>query len=331
MSEFQEGLWVEKYRPKTLNDLVLPERYKKDFGRIIEKGSLPNLLFYGPPGGGKTTLARVLCSKHGVLMNRKDNMLLANGSARKTRGIKFVDDVIEPFLKHPPAGGDKYKVVFIDEADKLTPDGYDSFRGVIEKYQVAYGRFIWTCNYVSKIPSPVQSRFTPYVFQQIPRDFALDYCRHILESEKIEFIDKDINFIINGLYPDIRRIVNILQKCSWEGKLDVDEEAVVTHEKKVLAGVVEIISLIEKGESNKIGKVVNGIIELLAAHSYELEYRSIYEELFFMKKIPAPAKIIVNEYANTHQGCLIPHQHFMSMIFKINRSLQSYRKAMMTK
>ena len=328
MSEFQEGLWVEKYRPKTLKDLVLPERYKKDFGRIIEKGSLPNLLFYGPPGGGKTTLARVLCSKQGVLMNRKDNMLLANGSARKTRGIKFVDDVIEPFLKHPPAGGDKYKVVFIDEADKLTPDGYDSFRGIIEKYQVAYGRFIWTCNYVSKILSPVQSRFTPYVFQQIPRDFALDYCRHILESEKVEYTNQDINFIINGLYPDIRRIVNILQKCSWEGKLDVDEEAVVTHEKKVLAGVVEIISLIEKGDGPKIGKVVNGIIELLAAHSYELEYRNIYEELFFMKKIPAPAKIIVNEYANTHQGCLIPHQHFLSMVFKINKALQDYRKAM---
>ena len=176
--------------------------------------------------------------------------------------------------------------------------------------------------------SPVQSRFTPYVFQQIPRDFALDYCRHILESEKVEYTNQDINFIINGLYPDIRRIVNILQKCSWEGKLDVDEEAVVTHEKKVLAGVVEIISLIEKGDGPKIGKVVNGIIELLAAHSYELEYRNIYEELFFMKKIPAPAKIIVNEYANTHQGCLIPHQHFLSMVFKINKALQDYRKAM---
>ena len=112
MSELLDSLWIEKYRPTTLDDLVLPEQYKFDFKKMIEKVSIPNLLFSGPQGGGKTTLAKVLCSKNGVLFNRKDNMLMANGSAKKTRSINFVDSVVEPFLKYPPSG-DKYKIVFI--------------------------------------------------------------------------------------------------------------------------------------------------------------------------------------------------------------------------
>ncbi len=327
MSEVLDSMWVEKYRPKKLSELSLPERYTQDFKRMIERGSLPNnLLFTGPPGGGKTTLALILCSKQGVLFNKKDNLLMANGSSKKGRSINFVDQVVEPFLKHPPAG-DKYKVVFMDEADNITGDSYDSWRGIIEKYHKAYGRFIWTGNYISKIPDPVQSRFTPYIFQQIPKDFVLDYCQSILKNEEVEYIDKDINFIINQLYPDVRKIVTTMAKCSLEGTLKVSEKDVITSERIAIAHIIEVITLIENDQPARIGKEIKALSDILA--QADLEYYRMYNELFFMDKIPAPAKIMINRYSVDHQSCLSPQMHFMAMVFDIIKTLRDFKLARM--
>ena len=321
MSDLLDSMWVEKFRPKKLEDMVLPEKYHQDFKRIIETQNLPNLLFSGPPGGGKTTLARMLCSENGVLSNPKDNLLTANGSAKKTRGIGFVDDVIEPFLKHPPAR-DKFKIVFIDEADKLTSDGYDSLRAIIEKYQIAYGRFIFTCNYLSRIPDPVQSRFMSYTFSQIPKDFIIKYCCRILEFEKVSYENQNIKLVVDNLYPDVRRIVNVLQRNSVNGILTVDEKAIITTEKKIISFILQTISFLEKGQYSKIGGPVEAIIQILSEQ--DIEYRNIYTDLFFLDKIPIPAKIVINKYTNSHQNSLVPHMHFMAMIFEVIKTLKEY-------
>lgn len=327
--EIANTVWVEKYRPKKLDELVLPESHKLDFLKYIERNTIPNLLFYGPPGGGKTTLAKILCSKDGVMQKKTDNLLFVNGSAQSTRKIGYVESVIEPFLRYPPAGNDQVKVVLIDEADNMTPDAYRSLRGIIEKFLESYGRFVFTCNYVSRIPGPVQSRFTQYKFQQIPKEFVLNHCKKILSTEIIEHIDKDIQFIIDNLYPDVRQIVAALEQCSLQGKLTVSEDAVRTKEKKMIAMIFQIIGFIEKGENSKIGRVVADLIEELKDEDFE--YRTLYESLFFKDKFPMPAKIVVNKYSNSHQNALVPSMHFMAMVFEMIKTLQDYRKAVMGK
>lgn len=320
-----DSLWVEKYRPKKLENVVLPEDYKFEFKKCIEKNEIGNLLFFGDPGGGKSCTARIFCSKYGVIFNRDDNVLEINGSAKETRNINFVNDVVEPFLKTPPAGRDKYKIVFIDEFDQVTDAAFNALRGIIEKYQVVGARFIATCNYISKIPDPIQSRFTLYKFKQIPTEFVLKYCEDILNNENIQYDTEDIQFVINNLYPDIRKIVNLLQRSSLSNKLKIDRKTITTNEKIIMGNIIEIISFIQSGDNHKIGKLINSIISVL--NSYDVDYRKLYYDLFKMKKIPVSAKLIINKYSNMHQSCLIPQMNFMGMIFEIVKILQEYKKA----
>lgn len=322
--EIANGLWVEKYRPKKLEDLVLPESYRLDFEKCIKNRDIGNLIFAGPPGSGKTTIARILTSRRGVLNHPSDNLLEMNGSSKESRGINFVDQVIEPFLKIPPAGKDNFKIVFIDESDFLTDASFKSLRGIIEAYH-EQNRFIMTCNYLSKIPEPVQSRFQTYMFKQMPIDFVVGYYKKVLDAESIKYNEDDIKFIIDGVYPDVRKGVQILQQNSHSGTLKINKNLSLTNEKTIVSSVIEIINFIKNDEPQKINKSVNDILTVVS-NEYDLDFRSIYSSLFFRNEVPVNVKIVVNKYTNTHGDCLVPSMHFMAMIFETIKSLQEYKK-----
>ncbi len=318
----KESLWVEKYRPKKIEDLVLPEDYLRIFKQYIEKQEIPNLLFYGPAGGGKTTMAEIICSKYGVIKNRTDNVLEVNGSSKRCRGINYVDEVVEPFLKIPPAGKDKYRIVFIDEGDNLTEDSFKSLRSVIEKYSKRHGRFIITANYFSKFPEPILSRFVDFEFKQISMNFVTDYCKKVLDSENIKYDIENLKFVINALYPDVRRIINRLYRSCVNNELKIDKKSISTTEKLIIGTFLEMMDELKNKNMRNISSHMNTFIELL--HKYDLDYKKLYTDLFFNKNVSSPVKIVINKYANSHNYCLVPSMHFMAMIRESIEVLRKY-------
>jgi replication factor C small subunit len=323
--DITNSLWVEKYRPKKINHLVLPDEYAKKFKEYIQNQDIPSLLLHGPPGTGKSSIARIITSENGIIKNRKSNVLSLNGSSRETRGIDFVSNVIEPFLKIPVANPDKLKIVFIDEADYLTDHAAHSLRAIIEKYSES-NRFIFTCNYVSKIPDALQSRLTEYKFQLLPADTITEFGKNILEKENIKYKSEDVDYIVSFMYPDVRKIIDRLQKFSVNGVLDIDKQAVVTQENILVSKFIEVIQNIFQKTTAANSKIIQLIIDTLNQYAYEIDYRKIFEDLFNKEKVPPFIKIKVNQYANKHKECLSPSMNFLALLFESIDDTKQYMK-----
>ena len=214
-----EFLWVEKYRPKTIEECILPESTKKTFLDFLDKGEVPNLLLAGPAGCGKTTVAKALCAELGV------DVYVINGSD-EGRFLDTVRNNAKNFASTVSLSSEaKHKVIIIDEADNTTPDVQLLLRASIEEFS-RNCRFIFTCNYKNKIIEPLHSRCAVVEFgikgQEKPKIQAEFFKRlnTILESERIESDKKVLIELINKHFPDWRRILNECQRYSVGGKID---------------------------------------------------------------------------------------------------------------
>jgi len=214
MSEF---LWVEKYRPQTIDDCILPDSLKKTFKEFIASGQLPNFLFCGTAGVGKTTVAKALCNEIGA------EYLLINGSEES--GIDVLRTKIKSFASTVSLTDSK-KVVILDEADYLNANSTQpALRGFIEEFS-GNCRFIFTCNFKNRIIEPLHSRCSVVEFkidgkdkQQIAANF-FKRAAGILKDEQIEFDPKVVAEVVTKHFPDYRRILNELQRYSVAGKID---------------------------------------------------------------------------------------------------------------
>ena len=207
------GLWVERYRPQDLSTYVGNEHLKTKVERFLDDGNVPHLLLYGRAGGGKTTLAKI------IVNHIECDYLYINASDE--RNIDLVRDKLKTFASS--VGFKPMKVVILDEADYLNPvSAQPALRNLMETFS-AHCRFILTCNYVEKIIDPIQSRCQSYkIVPPSKKEVAL-HAKMILEKENISFDLDDLALVVTAGYPDLRRVINELQRMSIDGKLKVDK------------------------------------------------------------------------------------------------------------
>ena len=216
MSDF---IWVEKYRPKTIEDCILPENIKKTFREFLNKGEIPNMLLAGPPGVGKTTVAKALCTELGA------DYYVINGSD-EGRFLDTVRNNAKNFASTVSLSSEaKHKVIIIAEADNTGNDVQLLLRAFIEEF-ANNCRFIFTCNYKNKILDPLHSRCAVVEFgikgkekQQVAAQF-FRRLNDILDREGIESDKSVLAELINKHFPDWRRVLNECQRYSVSGKID---------------------------------------------------------------------------------------------------------------
>ena len=216
------SLWVEKYRPNTLENYIGNEHLKSKVEHYISSSDLPHLLLYGKAGTGKTTLAKLL------IKNIECDYLYINASDENN--VETVRTKVKNFAS--TIGFKDMKVIILDECDYITPNAQAALRNLMETFS-KHCRFILTCNYVERIIDPIQSRCQS--FQIIPpsRNEVAKHLHNILVEENVMDTPEDIKILVESGYPDIRRVINSAQRNVVNGKLKLDTTSIIQNDYKL--------------------------------------------------------------------------------------------------
>ena len=260
MEEIKNTLWVEKYRPQSLDTYIGNEHLKSKVKVYLESGDLPHLLLYGRAGTGKTTLAKLLVN------NIDCDCLYINASDENS--VDVVRDKVKNFAS--TLGFSEMKIIILDECDYITPNAQAALRNLMETFS-KHCRFILTCNYVERIIDPIQSRCQ--AFQIIPPDRkqVAMHVSKILQKEQVDARVDDIVTIVNGGYPDIRRVINACQRQVVNEKLVIDEAMSTQNDYKL--EVLEILKTQDKKNAFKN-------IRQLLADSKVTDFSDMFRLLF---------------------------------------------------
>ena len=268
MEKLEHTLWVEKYRPMTLDTYIGNEHLKSKVSRYLESGDLPHLLFYGRAGTGKTTLAKLLVN------NIECDHLYINASDENS--VDTVRNKVRSFAS--TIGFKDMKVIILDECDYITPNAQAALRNLMETFS-KHARFILTCNYVERIVDPIQSRCQPFQIVPPSRKEVASHLYNILREEGVDFQIDDVGTLVNGGYPDIRRIINFAQRQVVDGKLSIEQDNLVAIDLNINVFCSQLVNVLKTQNKKDAFVTIRKMLADNKISDFADLFRLLYDEV----------------------------------------------------